>query len=167
MSLTAMTDKLPITGISEVVLSVADLPQMKAFYRDVLGFPVMAEYSMETELHDPQGKPTITFLVIAETRTPLGCHGHPQLLALIDHRRHIHARARLTGHDVNQSTLNHLAFEIPADTYEGHVSRLKQLGLELTFSEFPAMQARAMFFRDPEGNVLELICHTGNYQPES
>jgi hypothetical protein len=28
----------------------------------------------------------------------------------------------------------------------------------LQFSEFPALEAKAMFFRDPEQNVLELIC---------
>jgi len=31
--------------------------------------------------------------------------------------------------------------------------------IDLTFSEFPAFNARAMFFKDPERNVLELICH--------
>ena len=36
---------------------------------------------------------------------------------------------------------------------------LKEMKIDLTFSDFPAFNARAMFFKDPEGNALELICH--------
>ncbi len=114
---------------------------------------------MEDAAADPDGEPTITFLTICETNTPLGLGGHPQLLALIDYRRHVHARRRFVGRDASRSTLNHLAFEIPPDSFDAHARRLSDLGLEISFSDFPAMNARAMFFSDPEGNVLELICH--------
>jgi len=149
----------PITGVAEIVLSVRDLPAMRAFYTEVMGFALHSELCFETPEPDPDGEPTITFLTIADLDTPLGRGDHPQLLALIDHRRHVHARSRLPGHDVTRSTLNHLAFEIPPGSFDAHSRRLGDLGIELTFSEFPAMQARAMFFTDPEGNVLELICH--------
>lgn len=148
---------LPVTGVSEVVLSVDDLPTMREFYIRVLGFPLHSELSRETLEGDPDGEPTITFLTICETDTPLGNGGHPQLLALIDWRRHVHARKRFVGHDVTRSTLNHLAFEIPPESFDEHAARLQDL--ELSFSEFPSMNARAMFFHDPEGNALELICH--------
>ena len=151
-----------ITGVSEVVLSVADLPKMRDFYMRILGFPLHSELSMEKLVPDPDGDPTITFLTICETDTPLGREGHPQLLAMIDYRRHIHARRRFTGHDVTQSTLNHLAFEIPAASFEEQAKRLTDVGIEITFSEFPGMNARAIFFKDPEGNVLELICHASS-----
>ena len=148
-----------VTGVSEVVLSVADLPVMREFYSRVLGFPLHSEYSLESEEHDPDGAPTISFLTICETDTPLGRGGHPQLLALIDYRRHIHARPRFTGHDVRRSTLNHLAFEIPPSGFDEHVARLRRMNLDVSLTEFPRMQARAVFFRDPEGNTLELIAH--------
>ena len=90
----------PITGVSEVVLSVADLPKMREFYRDVMGFRLHSELSMETAVVDPNGEPTITFLIICETDSPLSRGGHPQLLALIDYRRHVHAKKRFVGHDV-------------------------------------------------------------------
>lgn len=148
-----------VTGISEVVLNVVDLPGMRQFYTDVLGFELHSEVCMETETADVNGEPTITFLTICETDTPLGRGGHPQLLALIDFRRHLSARKRVSGHDVTRSTLNHLAFEVPPESFEDHRKRLDELEIELTFAEFQALNARAMFFRDPEGNVLELICH--------
>ncbi|MBL8819632.1 MAG: VOC family protein [Planctomyces sp.] len=154
-----MQDTPPIIGVSEIVLSVADLPMVRDFYIRVMGFPLHSEVSMEEAVADPDGDPTIAFLIIRETDTPLGRGGHPQFLALVDYRRHVYARRRFVGHDVTQSTLNHLAFEIPPESFEDHAKRLCELGIELSFSDFPAMNARAMFFKDPEGNTLELICH--------
>lgn len=155
-----MQETPPITGVSEIVLSVANLPVVREFYMRVMGFPVHSEVSMEETVADPAGQPTITFLTIRETDTPLGRGGHPQLLALVDYRRHVHARKRFVGHDVTKSTLNHLAFEIPPGSFDDHAKRLEKLGIDLSFSDFPAMNARAMFFTDPEGNLLELICHS-------
>lgn len=149
----------PIMSVSEVVLNVNDLPQMREFYRHVMGFALHSESSMETLVPDPNGAATITFLTICETNTPLGRGGHPQLLALIDYRRHIHAKQRWVGHDVTRSTLNHLAFEIPPESFDEHANRLRELQIELTLADFPAMNAHAIFFKDPEGNVLELISH--------
>ena len=149
-----------ITGVAEIVLSVRDLPTMRDFYQKVLGFELLSEACHENGPNpDPHGEPTITFLTIKHVDTPLGRHGHPQLLALIDFRRHVFAKGRFQGHDPARSTLNHLAFEIPPDTYEVHKERLEILGLQPRPAVFPAMMARALFFNDPEQNVLELICH--------
>ena len=120
---------------------------------------------MEAETPDPEGEATISFLTVCDLDTPLGRGGHPQMLVLIDHARHVFARGRLVGHDVSRSTLNHLAFEIPSSAYDGYVGHLRTHGLTLAFSEFPALNARAMFFRDPEGNTLELICHHAAVAP--
>ncbi len=149
----------PITGVAEIVLSVSDLPAMKEFYQSVLGFEFHSEASHERGIEaDPDGEPTIVFLTIKRTDTPLDRVGHPQMLALIDYQRHVFARKRLTGHNVKETTLNHLAFEIPTESYQAHRDRLKQLGLEVTETQFPGMSAKAIFFKDPEGNVLEFIC---------
>lgn len=152
-----MTEIPPITGVAEIVLSVADLPLMRQFYNTVLGFPIHSEASLKGEQHDPTGEVTISFLTIKELSTPLGTH-HPQMLVLIDYQRHANAAQRFIGHDVKQSTLNHLAFEIPPDSYSVHWDRLKEMGLAPVEAEFPAMNAKAIFFKDPEGNALEFIC---------
>lgn len=149
-----------ITGVAEVALNVRDLPRMRDFYRDVLGFELLREASHETGVEpDPDGEPTIAFLAIGPLDTPLGRHGHPQLLVLIDVRRHAFARERFAGHEPDRSTLNHLAFEIPPDSYHRHRERLEALGLEPREASFPAISARALFFQDPEENLLELVCH--------
>lgn len=149
-----------VTGVAEIALSVRDLPAMRRFYRDVLGFELWREACYETgPTPDPDGAPTISFLTIRQLDTPLGRHGHPLLLALIDYRRHLLARDRFDGLDPRWSTLNHLAFEIPAERYESERERLTALGLEPRPVRFPGTSARALFFHDPEGNLVELICH--------
>ena len=149
-----------IMGISEIVLNVRDLPAMRDFYQEVLGFSVLSQACHEHGIEpDPDGEPTIAFLTIHEADTPLGRHGHPQMLALIDFRRHVFAKERFDGHEPTRSTLNHLAFEIRPEDYEAEKERLEKLGLNPRPVTFPAMAARALFFNDPERNLLELICH--------
>jgi catechol 2,3-dioxygenase-like lactoylglutathione lyase family enzyme len=155
-----MSRSTAIIGIAEIVLSVRDLPKMRQFYQDVLGFKLLSQACHESGPEpDPDGDPTIAFLTIQQTETPLGRHGHPQLLALIDFQRHVFAKGRFAGHDPRRSTLNHLAFEIAPQGYESEKERLETLGLSPRAVAFPAMNARALFFDDPEQNELELICY--------
>src|SRR5713101_4345708 len=149
-----------ITGVAEIVLNVRDLPRMRDFYQEVLGFELLSEACHATGPEpDPDGEPTIAFLTIKQVDTPLGRHGHPQLFALIDFQRHVFAKGQFDGHEPTRSTLNHLAFEIPPESYEAHKERLEVFGLNPRAVAFPAMTARALFFSDPEQNLLELICH--------
>lgn len=149
-----------VTGIAEVALNVRELPRMRRFYEEVLGFPLLYQgCHADGPEADPAGEPTIAFLTIAAADTPLGRHGHPQILALIDYRRHAFARARFDGHEPSMSTFNHLAFEIPPDRYESERARLAERGLEPDARALPGMAARSLFFDDPEGNQIELICH--------
>ncbi|MEM8875184.1 MAG: VOC family protein [Planctomycetota bacterium] len=154
-----MSTKPAVIGVSEIVLNVNDLGVMRDFYRNVVGFELHSEVSLETEVADPDSDPTITFLTIAEADTPLGRGGHPQLLALIDYRRHVWAKGHTSDVNPQGSPLNHMAFEISPEDYDAHRQRLTGLGIQLTFSEFPAVNARAMFFVDPEGNRIEFIAH--------
>jgi catechol 2,3-dioxygenase-like lactoylglutathione lyase family enzyme len=133
---------------------------MRAFYEEVLGFELLSQASHTTGMEpDPEGEPTIAFLTIRQTETPLGRNGHPELFVLIDYRRHVFAKTRFDGHEPRTSTLNHLAFEIPYENYEAERRRLEDLGLEPRPTVFEGMRARALFFQDPEDNTLELICH--------
>ena len=124
-------------GVAEIVLSVRDLQRMREFYQDVLGLALLRqachEHGWEPDL---DGEPTIAFLTIWELDTPLGLHGHRQLLALIDYKCHVFANDQFVGHERSRSTLNHLAFEIPPDRYEAERDRL--LGLHCVLCSFLA-----------------------------
>ena len=153
-----MTKLPPITGIAEIVLNVTDLARMRTFYQQALRFQFHSQQSMETEKPNPQGEPTICFLQISESNSPLSVNGHPQLLALIDYKRHVFAK-RFTGLRSDESSLNHLAFEIPEAGFTDYLEHLTSLGIDAFVTQFPAMNAQAIFFSDPEGNRLELIAH--------
>jgi catechol 2,3-dioxygenase-like lactoylglutathione lyase family enzyme len=155
-----MDEHLKITGLAEVVLNVTDLGRSVDFYRVTMGFPVHSSVSLETMEPDPDGTPTIVFLTICDLDTPLGAGGHPQLLALIDYRRHVFTRARMMALSTSQSPLNHIAFEVRPDSLDHHAARLATLGIDTTRMAFPALNAAAIFFSDPDGNTLELIAHS-------
>jgi catechol 2,3-dioxygenase-like lactoylglutathione lyase family enzyme len=62
--------------------------------------------------------------------------------------------------DIGLSTLDHLAFEFPNDQYDQVLARFQSLGMVLRQRSWPDSldwRARSFFFRDPEGNVIELI----------
>ena len=102
------------------------------------------------------------FLTIAALDSPLGRGGHPQLFALLDPRRHKFASDAYVGLDNQRSSLNHLAFEIDESDFTAEKQRLEALGLAVRVFDFPHMRAKGLFFKDPEGNLIELICHSSD-----
>ncbi len=146
----------PIKGVAEIVINVRDLSGMTKFYQEVLGFSFHSQ--------GPDNDPTMVFLTIAHLDSPLAHGGHPQLFALVDPKRHIHTRDAYVGLDNQRSSLNHLAFEIDAADFEAEKQGLEARGLTVRTREFPQMHAKGLFFEDPEGNVIELICHNGDSQ---
>ncbi len=139
-----------VRGIAEIVLNARDLGVLTRFYREVMGFTLHSQY--------PKTNPTIVFLRIADLDSPLG-KAHPQTLALIDPDRHPAARGKFDPPANRPFSLNHLAFEIDEADYQSEIDRLESLGIETTIAEFGHVRAKAIFFQDPEGNRLELICH--------
>ena len=97
------------------------------------------------------------FLTIAELDSPLGHDGHPQLFALVDAERHVHTRADYAGIDPERSSLNHIAFEIDEGQFAAEIARLEGMDMAVETMEFPHVNAKGLFFRDPEGNLIELI----------
>ena len=131
-----------VMHIAEVGLRVKDLERMQAFYQEVLGLEIVRAY------------PKHIFLKAGELDSPLGRGGHPQLLVLFDREVLV---------DINLTTLDHLAFEIPLEQYDTERTRLQALNLELVervwSGEYAWLRARSLFFDDPEGNTIELIAH--------
>ena len=59
----------------------------------------------------------------------------------------------------DQSTLHHIALNIDLEDYESEMRRLEGLGLDVQASEPPWLRVRSLYFADPEGNLLELVCY--------
>lgn len=140
-----------VKAVAEIVINVNEIGKMREFYETVLGFEFFSQHPAES--------PTVVFLKIADLDTPLGRGGHPQLFVLIDVHRHPGAINRFKGIDIDRSTFNHVAFEITPEDFDAEKERLESHGLEVRTQQFPFLNAHALFFEDPEGNLIEFICH--------
>lgn len=131
-----------VMHIAEVGLRVTDLPRAMAFYQEVLGLETVRAYEK------------YIFLKAGELDSPLGRGGHPQLLVLFD---------REVPLDIGLTTVDHLAFEIPLEQFAAERKRLEEMGMTVKervwTGDLAWLSARSLFFRDPEGNTLELIAY--------
>ena len=125
--------------IAEVALRVRDLETSVAFYREHLGFDIHLE------------EPGVTFLEVGPLASPLGDVGHPQLLALFKRDMEI---------DETRSAFDHIAFEIEPGVYDTMFAQFQTAGMVIRERVWPdtlLWRGRSFFFRDPDGNVVELI----------
>ena len=75
--------------------------------------------------------------------------------------------------------MNHVAFDVPADQFEGYVQKLQEKGIavspivnhddsETTIAKemYDGVFVRSVYFRDPDGVLLEFACWTRQFGPE-
>jgi catechol-2,3-dioxygenase len=118
---------IPVTGVSELVLEVADLGEAERFYAQVLGLPVVARWPEREAVW-----------VIAGKNTRIGLW-KPQV-GIAGGRGGIHV---------------HIAMHIDESDYEAAVTRLRDQGLDVHEEIFDS-DSRACYVTDPDGNVVEL-----------
>jgi catechol 2,3-dioxygenase-like lactoylglutathione lyase family enzyme len=125
---------IPVTGVNELVLEVLDLEAAEHFYAVVLGFPVVERWSHRGALW-----------VMAGDRTRIGLWS-PQI-GIGGGRGGVHV---------------HYAMHLADVEYDAAVERVRSHGYEVHEELFDdridddGRPARAAFFTDPDGNVLEL-----------
>jgi catechol 2,3-dioxygenase-like lactoylglutathione lyase family enzyme len=123
-----MTQGIPVTGVNELVLEVADLDRAVRFYTEVLGLP-------EVERWDHRD----AVWVMAGERTRIGLW-RPQIgLAGGQGGAHVH-----------------YAMHLPEDEYETAVERLRAHEQEVQEEVFEADRGRAVYVTDPDGHLVEL-----------
>ena len=122
-----MTAPLPVSGVSELVLEVADLEAAERFYSEVLGLPVVERWPEREAVW-----------VMAGGRTRIGLW-KPQR-GLFGSRGGAHV---------------HFALHIRDSDYDSAVERLRSLGQEVRETEFEGA-GRAAYVSDPDGNLVEL-----------
>jgi catechol-2,3-dioxygenase len=118
---------IPVTGVSELVLEVADLGAAERFYGDVLGLPVVERWQEREAVW-----------VMAGDRTRIGLW-KPQVGV---------AGGRGGAHV-------HFALHVDAGDYAAAVARLRERGHEPHEEDFE-QRGRAAYVTDPDGNVVEL-----------
>jgi catechol 2,3-dioxygenase-like lactoylglutathione lyase family enzyme len=122
-----LSDGLPVTGVSELVLEVVDLEAAEAFYAGVLGLPVVDRWPDREAIW-----------VMAGGRTRIGLW-RPQV-GLAGGRGGLHV---------------HFALHIAETDYDAAVERLRAKGMEIQEIAFEGA-GRSVYVDDPDGNVVEL-----------
>ncbi len=133
-----MMQQRAVRALGEIALRVKDLDSMQQFYEEVVGLELMRKF------------PHAVFFKIAE-----GYGGHTQILALFDRTQETGYR----GVESEKSTVDHFAFTIPLTEFDGEKRRLEQLGLNVRTAEHAWVHWRSLYVRDPEGNIVELVCY--------
>ncbi len=128
----------PISGVVETALYVDDLVRAVAFYRDVLGLRPMEGDPERFQAFDAGGRQVLLLFRRGGTREPMPGPG-----------------GTIPPHD--GCGQNHVGFAIPADAYEAWRVRLQGLGITIESETRWERGGRSLYFRDPDGHLLELI----------
>jgi catechol 2,3-dioxygenase-like lactoylglutathione lyase family enzyme len=123
-----MSDRIPVSGVSELVLEVADLDRSERFYAEVLGFPVVERWEERGAVW-----------VMAGYGTRIGLW-RPQV-GLAGGRGGSHV---------------HYALRIEEADFDAAVARLRDRGYEPEIVLFKTDdRGRALYVTDPDDNVVE------------
>jgi len=130
-----------IRAVGETVLRVRDLGAVKQFYTEVIGLDVLREFD------------GIAFLRVAA-----GHGGHTQIIGLFQDSLPDPFGGRRGSVDARGTSLHHFALEIDKSDYERELRRLQSLGAEISTFEHKWCHWRSIYVKDPEDNVVELVC---------
>jgi catechol 2,3-dioxygenase-like lactoylglutathione lyase family enzyme len=135
MSATAIP---PIKGVVETALYVDDLARAVAFYRDVLGLRPLSGDAVRFQAFDSGAHRVLLLFKRGGTREPTAVPG-----------------GVIPPHDGTGQ--NHVGFAIPAAAFEPWRARLLARGIAIESETKWERGGRSLYFRDPDGNLLELI----------
>ncbi len=151
-------------GINHLALVCKDMERTVAFYRDVLGMRLIKtiELPMGMGQHfffDCGGNNALAFFWFPDA--PPAAPG----VAAPAHRPD--TGELLSAH----GSMNHVAFNVPAEAIDGYAERLRAAGVACSDvanhddSEFgvtaelhPGVFVRSIYFQDPDGILLEFAC---------
>lgn len=133
-----------VRSLGEIVLRVRDMPSMVTFYSETLGLSVLRRFEDQ-----------VAFLRIGD-----GFEGHTQVLALFGAALPPNADRRpWLEPDQNVTPLHHFAFAISLTDHQFALERLSSAGLKIKTATHTWIGWRAIYFLDPEGNTVELVCY--------
>lgn len=127
-----------IEGIVETVLYVGDLPRAIAFYRDVLGLPLMTGDPERFQTFKAGGRQVLLLFRQGTTLEPAPVPG-----------------GIIPPHDGCGPL--HIGFAIAHEAYEPWLERLRELGIKIESETTWPRGGRSLYFRDPDQHLLELI----------
>lgn len=127
-----------IQGIVETILYVDDLARAVTFYRDVLGLEPMTGDAARFQSFDAGGRQVLLLFKRGGTLTPTTVPG-----------------GVIPPHD--GSGPHHIGFAITEEVYEPWRAELTAKGIKIESETRWPRGGRSLYFRDPDGHLLELI----------
>ena len=156
-------------GINHVALVCSDMQKTVDFYSNVLGMPLIKSLDLPGGMgqhffFDAGNGDCVAFFWFADAPDRVPGISSPEAIPGI-------------GDIVSAvSTMNHLAFHVPAEKFDEYRQRLKDKGVRvgpiLNHDESPAqvsptvhpgVYVRSFYFLDPDGITLEFACWTKQF----
>jgi catechol 2,3-dioxygenase-like lactoylglutathione lyase family enzyme len=151
-------------GINHVALVCSDMERTVHFYRDVLGMPLIKSLDLPNEagqhfFFDAGHGDCVAFFWFADAPDRVPGISSPGAIPGIG--------------DITSavSTMNHLAFHVPAEKFDAYRKRLKDKGvrvgpvlnhdeseMQASMTVHPGVYVRSFYFQDPDGITLEFAC---------
>ncbi|CAJ1493247.1 VOC family protein [[Mycobacterium] kokjensenii] len=153
-----------LNGINHVALVCSDMERTVDFYSNVLGMPLIKSLDLPGGMgqhffFDAGNGDCVAFFWFRDApdrvpgiSSPVAIPGIGEIVSAV-------------------STMNHLAFHVPADKFDAYRQRLKDKGVRVgpvlnhDDSEFqasavvhPGVYVRSFYFLDPDGITLEFAC---------
>jgi len=132
-------------GLDHVTITVKDMKRSVDFYSGLLGFKVLGQRLLEHRVFKIVWLQTATGMVeLFEFRPTKGKDQDPTVPQSVSQE------------DIG---LRHIGFTIPPKNFDAMVERLRAAKVEFTIEPTVAewCDLRLVFFRDPDGNILEII----------
>lgn len=145
-----------IEGLGEIAIRCADMDAMVAFYRDVIGLPILS---------DSRGTADIVFFRIGAEQAGVG--GHTTVLALFKHDaqgRDVHPEDAGQPATGARSSLHHIALTVHAEQQDAVIAWYEAKNQPYKIEGFGWIGWRGVFTNDPEGNTVEIVAHHENWK---
>jgi catechol 2,3-dioxygenase-like lactoylglutathione lyase family enzyme len=155
-----------IRGVNHLALVCKDMAKTVAFYRDVLGMPLIKTIDL------PGGYGQHFFFDIGngDSLAFFWFPGAPEAVPGISSPAALPGQGSLvTAH----GSMNHIAFNVPAEKFDEYYGRLKAKGIKVSqimnhdnsphqvaTEVNPDVFVRSVYFFDPDGVCLEFACWT-------
>ena len=159
-------ERFELRGVNHLALVCKDMARTVEFYRDLLGMPLIKTINLPNDsgqhfFFDAGNGDALAFFWFPDA--PDGVPG-------VTHPAHQLGQGSLT---TAHASMNHVAFDVPADKIDAYQKKLVAAGIDVTpvihHDESP-MQAslkptdstfvKSIYFKDPDGVMLEFAAWT-------
>ncbi|MBP1994414.1 VOC family protein [Paenibacillus eucommiae] len=157
--------KLQVEGVSELVLEVQSMERAVSFWSDKLGFPIVDQWSYNNGQFDTSGAGSVwaTWLYVGgNTRLGLWL---PRNFSEEQLKTRQSPISEWKNGLYDEGGIHvHFALYIKPELFEGTVSLMKSMDIDLLVSVKENHEGSNLYFKDTEGNIVEF--YTKNMRKE-